>query len=752
MTNIVKQHDRKRPVFSFQDEDDEDGNFTFEPLTKDAVDRAAFIAPNFDTDRFLASRRHLGLERLKVEFNNHLKFLKTELIELINRDYQDFIDLSTNLKGVDKAISNIRGPLKRMEHEALDIRINCQSSIDQLESQLLHRAELREKKTCLKLMLNIHESVTKVEDLLEINTDTPAISVTSDESLGKQIERVAIEYNQMQHLVKRGKHLPFMAENEWRITRIKDTLQSKLSRTLESALRQLQEGQPNDSTKQSLIQCLRTYALIDQTQVAEWLIREQFVRPFVEKTITHDALADLTTMYSKLLSFASGDLQPILDITQKNLKGTTYEILVNSFWVEVIDRLNRHGSSIYAPGQTDAFHKSYTASISFVSSIENICTSRKSLICLRSHPRYSEFMKRWQLPVYFQLRFREIVKNVEDLLNNPTGSTVIQQPPTSSTGGGDSGEQYHLAFAGTRAISQAIEKCWSDHIFLYSLSHRFWKLTLQLTKRYSIWATGILQHILGADKTNQGKATSPSKPSNNDESISTSQLVILSHDVDAFIQEVKSRITKIIAPKLPDVDLSMLRESMDTILDELAMATVAEIQFRVVRIVSRRCSEALNHVPDISGQYRYTNKPPPTEPSAFISKIFQPYTEFTEQNTTWIDSDKQELWGRLIAENVVNRYMTSISDLLTSLRKMENSLKKIKKSKKSTQSSLLNQQPGRTMSDEDKIRLQILLDVRQLGEELSSLSIDKHAFKLYGKLYEIVKPFESLEAGPPDSS
>lgn len=119
MTNIVKQHDRKRPVFSFQDEDDEDGNFTFEPLTKDAVDRAAFIAPNFDTDRFLASRRHLGLERLKVEFNNHLKFLKTELIELINRDYQDFIDLSTNLKGVDKAISNIRGPLKRMEHEAL---------------------------------------------------------------------------------------------------------------------------------------------------------------------------------------------------------------------------------------------------------------------------------------------------------------------------------------------------------------------------------------------------------------------------------------------------------------------------------------------------------------------------------------------------------------------------------------------------------------------------------------------------------
>ena len=34
-------------------------------------------------------------------------------------------------------------------------------------------------------------------------------------SLGKQVERVAIEFNQMQHLVGRGKDLPFMKENEW---------------------------------------------------------------------------------------------------------------------------------------------------------------------------------------------------------------------------------------------------------------------------------------------------------------------------------------------------------------------------------------------------------------------------------------------------------------------------------------------------------------------------------------------------------
>ena len=65
----------------------------------------------------------------------------------------------------------------------------------------------------------------------------------------------------------------------------------------------------------------------------------------------------LTTVYNKLLSFATTDLQPILEITQKTLKGTSYEVLVNSFWVEVVERINAECSSIYAPGQTNTFHK-----------------------------------------------------------------------------------------------------------------------------------------------------------------------------------------------------------------------------------------------------------------------------------------------------------------------------------------------------------------------------------------------------------
>ncbi|KAI8642196.1 hypothetical protein BD408DRAFT_344678, partial [Parasitella parasitica] len=313
-------------------------------------------------------------------------------------------------------------------------------------------------------------------------------------SLGKKIERVAIEYNQMQHLVRRGKNLAFVTENEWRITRIKDTMELKLSKALSAALSQIRLGEVTRATKQSLIECLRTYALIDQTQIAEKIIREEFVKPFIAKCISRKAIEGvsnhngslgttsghpLAMMYNKILIFTSSDLKPILDITQKTLKGSHYEILVNSLWLEIIERLNKECKSIFAAGQTDVFHKNYSATVAFISELEGMCYTKRSLLYLRNHPTYAEFMKKWQLLVYFQLRFREIIKDVERVLNDPVSSITMD-------------EAQEISLYGGRVILNAINQCWSDQVFLYGLSHRFWKLTLQLIKRYQGWATDVI--------------------------------------------------------------------------------------------------------------------------------------------------------------------------------------------------------------------------------------------------------------------
>jgi len=67
-------------------------------------------------------------------------------------------------------------------------------------------------------------------------------------------------------------------------------------------------------------------------------------------------------------------------------------------------------------------------------------------------------------------RFREISIQVEDVL----GSGL----ELSATGFSNSAV---FKFPASRTIMAAIQRCWADDIFIYGLSHRFWKLTLQVT-------------------------------------------------------------------------------------------------------------------------------------------------------------------------------------------------------------------------------------------------------------------------------
>ncbi|CAO3624192.1 unnamed protein product [Cunninghamella echinulata] len=691
-----------------------------------------------------------------------------------------------------------------MESQVKDIRSNFQGVINSLEKQLEQRGRLQEKKACLKLLLNIHESVSKVEDLLQINADiakekpvVPTKDVTKvttsttqndisivqpglniDENLGKQIERVAVEYNQMQHLVNRGKHLAFVNENEWRITRIKDTLQHKLSKALSLALNKMMEDQLDKSTKQSMIQCLRTYALVDQTHIAEKIIREEYIKFFLNKTVTREAVElprsssstsiatttlndnyPLVIMYNKILLFATNDLRPILEITQQLLKGTNYEILVNSLWTEFVEQINKKCSSIYAPGQTEICHKNYTASIHFMAGLENLFTSKKSLLYFRNHPSYNEFMKRWQLPVYFQLRFREIISVVEDFLNDSKKSVALDSDFQNN-------KSTSFILPGTITISQAIDKCWADNVFLFVLSHKFWKLTLQLLRRYNIWATNVIEHILEKQQKSDGDKNNNNNNNNNNNSNRSRSLannnvndlkamdeklmVILSNDIDNLISTTKSKINNTIFPKLPNEiqDISLLKESMDEILQDIEASTGQELNRRITGILSRRCSESLKTlVQSVPRHYRNTNKPPPNEPSYFIPNMFKPFRHFIEQNRQWINETKEKTWAAMTIDLVIIKYTLLVSDTLTNMKKQDDALKKNIWGKKNVLAKSILGSLGKednTMSDSEKIQLQFLLDAQQLGNELEELGVDKNQLECYLKLYQVVQPFEHL--------
>lgn len=125
-----------------------------------------------------------------------------------------------------------------------------------------------------------------------------------------------------------------------------------------------------------------------------------------------------------------------------------FEILANVVWEEfgraIMDDL---GSVVFSSGRPAEFRKvcAFLTSIiilctypncrknhevteAFIRSLEYTAPSALSVERMRTHPVYISFQRRWQLPVYFQLRWKEIVGKLEDTLT----SNRLELLPTQS--------------------------------------------------------------------------------------------------------------------------------------------------------------------------------------------------------------------------------------------------------------------------------------------------------------------------------
>lgn len=56
---------------------------------------------------------------MRDDLGIYLKLLRSAMIDLINRDYTDFVNLSSNLIGLDKAINELQVPLGQLREEVM---------------------------------------------------------------------------------------------------------------------------------------------------------------------------------------------------------------------------------------------------------------------------------------------------------------------------------------------------------------------------------------------------------------------------------------------------------------------------------------------------------------------------------------------------------------------------------------------------------------------------------------------------------
>lgn len=128
----------------------------------------------------------------------------------------------------------------------------------------------------------------------------------------------------------------------------------------------------------------------------------------------------LAVVYNQLIRFVDRDLSQIL-LRSERISATsgenTFQIMANvvaaEFFLALTDEL---GSVIFVAGHPDEFRKRHETSQAFLRTLEHQAPSTNAVQAMRKHATYEAFQKRWQLPVYFQLRWKSIVEQLEEVM------------------------------------------------------------------------------------------------------------------------------------------------------------------------------------------------------------------------------------------------------------------------------------------------------------------------------------------------
>lgn len=176
-----------------------------------------FLGSAFDIDAFLASYAGTsGLESLRDDLGMYLQVLRVAMIELINDDYADFVNLSSNLVGIEDKILAIENPLLQFKEQIMGFVRKLNSTKEALEGKLGQRKALHDQRVALRNLEHIINLLNKIERLIGIH-DQQEEKRSMIELKGDLVERLASDVNYLNHCVNKCGATAFVKEIEPRM-------------------------------------------------------------------------------------------------------------------------------------------------------------------------------------------------------------------------------------------------------------------------------------------------------------------------------------------------------------------------------------------------------------------------------------------------------------------------------------------------------------------------------------------------------
>lgn len=743
-------------------------------------DRRGFLTRHFDEDNFVLDHLKMGisLESLHDSLLQYFNILKNSLVELINQDYADFVNLSTNLFGLEKIIDSLESPLVHVKESVLAVLDDIQNTKKEFQHSLEERKLLREKKELIHSLLTVAACTTRLQKWLTqgppnhvekdtANTGLLSYSVVEESSSAffhsatswdnqasnivqeeQRIDRVAQEYTKLQYFTRKCGDHPCIKELKPAIQVITASLHEQLEARLCSGLdlchelcdaRQSGKGFTLEqqtagvkSASAALRQVLSTYLSIDKLSDAALLYRKHSLQAKLNQIFSScpelssngadsmTAASELRSRYALALDILDSECllfkQFVFKRTHKSYEPLSeFDPLVDGFFPETVQVLFEQLPEIFSAGNPEKFFELYTASIEFLDGIELRTDSLKQVQKLRQHPSYSAFLGKWSLPVYFQLRFQKSTQIFLEALRTPW-----KEAESGSFG---------CSLNVTETVLDQITWCWSEKVYLPSLRHRFWKLTLQLLNAF-VYAIKSAQPPVDEQAQNDLFGIKSLF------ALLTDGHLVLRWISGGHLEEFVLRNFPSTAIGLKTVhsgDLEKVQSTpvwltgcLEDSMDQLRCALEC-VKANVCTSFQESMKSLILQVQDLPRKYRRTSRAWPTSPSNYMLSINNKLSTLAEEVTIAItrsgsdsSEDLQSEFKTLFEDLVLKTtqmYQAQTDDLIASVKKVEDSLRRLRVARSGSTVTTAAQ------SDDDKIRHQVHLDTTAYAKHLETLSL-----------------------------
>ncbi|KAJ0261152.1 hypothetical protein HA466_0043250 [Hirschfeldia incana] len=652
-----------------------------------------FLSQVFDSDSFISDlRTFLPFDTLRSELRSHLSSLNVDLVDRINRDYADFVNLSTKLVDIDATAVRMRAPLLELREEINEFRGSVDAARVARASGLNQRYDADAAREVLESSLEAFRVVSKVEKLIQELQD----GATMRETQSMHLERIASELNRLKFLMAHAQNLPFIENLEKRIQSASVLFDASLRRCFIDGL--------NNSDTSVIYNCLRAYATTDNINNAEEIFCTTIVAPFIHKVIAHEAydgtLGDeLENDYRQIKHFVAKDCKMLLEISSTDKSGLhVFNFLANSILKEVLSAIQKVKPGVFSPGRPTEFLKNYKESLDFLAYLEGYCPSRSAVTKFRAVAIYIEFTKQWNVGVYFSLRFQEIAGGLDSALTS--ASLVFIQDSDS-----DKWSPPSLMLEQSVSLLESLRSCWKEDVLVFSAADKFLRLALQLLSRYCNWVSS----AVNARKSNASLAPG-------------CEWAVSATAEDLYISGCGEK--------------SMLQgvESLENVLP-LVKKTIIEV------IVDKSVEE-LSQLKGIAATCMMSNKPLPIRHSPYVVGLLRPLKAFLEGDKARLyltHETMEELLLGTITE-ITWRYYELANGRLSDARKTETYLQKSRQNAQKRAGATASGVTDHNVSGTEKMCMQLFLDLQEYGRNISALGLNPADIEPYCSLWQCVAP------------